>query len=411
MKKLIYLMLITALLSVSACTDSDTPNLPTEKTVYSTIISPEEAVAIANAVGNATPNRSRSDVRRASVTDLVPLGNPSSRSGKADTLIYAVNYADEQGFTLIAATPVEEPVLAVIDNGSYDEEELSKVPGFDSFMNKAREYTASTYALIDTTHKFIEPSYPVEIDTIERQTMLPKLGAMAWGQHGVEADYCPNYASGCFPTAAGMMITYFKPSQKITYTFPNREIDSEYPDWDAMALHTNEPWHYCPTNVHKSIGHLCREIGHYSNSDYSIPFNTGTFSYAIPSVFYRFLPGYSVLPFREYTSSDNIRASINLGLVLMGGTDSKGDYSDHAWIADGYDKYRIRYTTTKLYFNYPYEEKIIEYRTVDLVHFNLGWGGSANGYYSGNVFSFRDEKNKVIAKYDTNQYMCVYKSK
>lgn len=241
MRKLIYLILITVLISINACTDSETPELPQEKSMYSNIISPEEAVAIANAVGNAKPVKSRSNPRLATLSNVKALGNPASRNGNTDTLIYAVDYADEQGFALIAATPVDEPVLAVIDNGSYDEEELAEVPGFESFMEAARGYAASTYAK-DTTHKFIEPSYPVEIDTIERQTVLPKLGSMAWDQSGVEAAYCTNYASGCFPTAAGMMITYFKPSQKISYTFPGREIDSEYPDWDVMALHHSEPW-------------------------------------------------------------------------------------------------------------------------------------------------------------------------
>lgn len=167
----------------------------------------------------------------------------------------------------------------------------------------------------------------------------------------------------------------------------------------------------CSESVHKSIGHLCREIGHYTNSDYSIPFKTSTFNTAFVGAFCRFLPGYSIYMLQDYTSSSDIRASIDLGLVLMAGQDSEDNYSGHAWIADGYDKYRIRRTITKLYLVYPYQETITEYRTVDLVHFNLGWGGVATGDYSGKVFWFRDKKGNLIAKYDTNQFMTVFKTR
>ncbi len=405
MRKLIYLILFAVLISINACTDSETPELPQVKSMYTNIISPEEAVAIANAVGNANPNKARSNIRSASVSDVKVLGNPASRSGKNDTLIYAVDYADEQGFALIAATPVEEPVLAVIDNGSYDEEEFSKVPGFESFMDAARGYAASTYGH-EITITPVEPAKDVKIDTLTHRRVLPKLGIMTWGQDGAEGSLCPNYISGCIPTAMAMIITYFKPTQKIYYTFEGARILGEFPDWTAMAEHTGINCTTCSPTTHSSISHLCREVGNIGYSTYNNGITLTSSSY-VPRIIDKFLPGYQYSNITSY-SSPLVRDALDKGLVLMLGNNSDHKYTPHAWVAEGYDYYKLQKTITYHLGEAPWLKEEVTTKIVDVVYFNTGKDGKANGYFSGSVFKFWDGK-KLLGEYDDNYFISIYK--
>ncbi len=59
-----------------------------------------------------------------------------SEEGDIDTLMYAINFADNQGFALVAADKRTSPVLAIIDEGSFNVDSLSedKDEGFLAFI-------------------------------------------------------------------------------------------------------------------------------------------------------------------------------------------------------------------------------------------------------------------------------------
>ncbi len=128
---------------------------PTEKTTSRNPLmrSPQEAIDIAQRAyeefyGDATPesrsSRGRSVVDCSRPVEIVR--GPASRSSGSDTLLYVVNFEDDQGFAVIAATRAVDELLAVTSQGHYYPEsdpDAESVPAFDMWMETAREYVAS----------------------------------------------------------------------------------------------------------------------------------------------------------------------------------------------------------------------------------------------------------------------------
>jgi hypothetical protein len=56
-----------------------------------------------------------------------------------DTLLYIINFEDDQGFAFVSADNRTEPVLAIIDEGSMTVDNFLNIdnPGFTAFMNNA----------------------------------------------------------------------------------------------------------------------------------------------------------------------------------------------------------------------------------------------------------------------------------
>ena len=67
--------------------------------------------------------------------------NMSSRSG-TDTLIYAINFTDNQGYVLVSANKETAPILAVIDKGNY-QKDTDENESYENFLNNAKNYVSS----------------------------------------------------------------------------------------------------------------------------------------------------------------------------------------------------------------------------------------------------------------------------
>lgn len=79
-------------------------------------------------IANVETLRSRQFATRAAVDSL-----------SIDTLLYFVNFADNQGFAVVAADKRTSPILALIDKGNYKAGNLAQEdnPGFLSFLDYA----------------------------------------------------------------------------------------------------------------------------------------------------------------------------------------------------------------------------------------------------------------------------------
>ncbi|MBO4977443.1 MAG: Spi family protease inhibitor [Muribaculaceae bacterium] len=146
MKKTTLCFLSCALLAGSLLTgcSSDEP-LPApapapEGVSASRSVADAEAIALALAEGRQGESRFGEQVF---VDGVVALTTPGSRSGSADTLIYAVNYADNKGFALIAAPVAAEPIIGFTEQGSFDEETAAGNPAFSFYLDAAKSYAAS----------------------------------------------------------------------------------------------------------------------------------------------------------------------------------------------------------------------------------------------------------------------------
>ena len=129
-----------SLITLSACS-SDEPAVPSTpaSSEKSEIRSVEDACNIALAFLEAGKDISASRSEGAIANVKIGYG-ASSRSGAADTLFYSINLANDGGFVLVSAPVAAEPVLAFVENGSYDPAQTTDNPGFNMFIEKSKEY-------------------------------------------------------------------------------------------------------------------------------------------------------------------------------------------------------------------------------------------------------------------------------
>lgn len=81
---------------------------------------------------------SRSSVRLLpSKNEVKVFKSKESRGESSDTLMYVVNFQDEEGFAIIPANRNMPELLAVTESGSYDPASDSEVEPFNEYMKNA----------------------------------------------------------------------------------------------------------------------------------------------------------------------------------------------------------------------------------------------------------------------------------
>lgn len=364
----------------------------------------QRVVDIANEIASTLDESSSRSVSRYASYDVEAITDVSSRSGMEDTLIYAVNYANDNGYALISAKEGSQEVLAVIDEGHFNENESEENPGFKMFIDLAKAYVQEEEIPVESRSTITGPVVRTQVkyvtDSLENVNENPKL-TVAWGQTFPEGKYCPNKICGCAPLAMAMVLSYFEQPEQINLTYSGADKSVETLDWVSMKKHTGRSvsstaCYSCPssyTEVHNSIGRLCREIGNIANSDYSNSSSTGTSSATYVSTLTHFLPnGYNVGTLSTYAWTGIISA-IKSGVAMMRGTVLNANGTEaggHAWVADGCKSYRVvsrMYTLEdgSTFWKLVEENEISRLR---LIHYNWGWNGSSNGYFNEYISSF-----------------------
>ncbi len=110
-----------ALLFLTACQDApENDAVATLDTAKTETIkrSAEDAIAWAIEFKNAQPGAKSRATATANLADVKVITSNASRAN-ADTLIYAVNYSDNEGYALISASCHVEPVLGYVEEGSF----------------------------------------------------------------------------------------------------------------------------------------------------------------------------------------------------------------------------------------------------------------------------------------------------
>lgn len=399
----------TILTTVSSCADDYKfeKDLSKEKLIESPIRTIGEAINVAEqAKGMITDKTSiRSGQTRAvdKVNVRVICGSKtrSNSLNASDTLIYVVNYEDNEGFAIISANRGTEALLGVTEMGNYDDA-IAENDGFSLFMDLAKKY-------VKNSSRFNGDQF-LEIETTMIDSLNPLI-TVKWGQEFPEGFYCPNTKSGCANTAAIQICSYYEYPTKLNLTFSQRERDSITIDWTEIKKHQVGSWSYAThTNClasedsHKIIAELARQCGVYSNSQYwyyNIQLSNNSplpYSYT----YYECISGSSTSTLLESTLElDAIDMIESLGYVrpqkhlytsqctwfplslgrpvCMFGAES--NLEGHYWVVDGFKYYRdivtdhatepATITTAYRYYN----------------HVNWGWNGISNGYFLDGVFN------------------------
>lgn len=351
-----------------------------------------------------------------------------SRAENPDTLIYVVNFPNNEGYALIGNDNVDNRLLGIVPRGSYNVEDGSDNPGLNFFLDAAKNYVTTTYSdhdfIIDTTFVKV-PEYKLVYDTIYNYNVNPLLGACEWGQDKFYGKYCPNGLCGCVPLAMGTVISCYNFQNNIDmnaeYDFPEKVLDSQTISWKRIYQHKREEherlekvngqYKYitypeiCYAGVdkegsHENIAHLLRQLGKEVMADYRTnPFvETVVWEYDIPMVLptlRKYLPYRVITEYADYKNI-NMSSQIDKGLVIVFGVNTEIGYG-HCWIADGYHKCKYTKTlwkTSDQVVTLPGERgwEIVSSETVldSTIHMNWGWHGADNGYFAGDVIEVKN---------------------
>lgn len=304
---------------------------------------------------------------------------PTTRGGQSltDTLMYVFNFEDNDGFSVIAANRAVDPVLAVTEKGNYTYGEPTGVENFDFYMDLMAQGLSgmSKPIKIDTLHTM--PMFKT-VEVNESRSCDP-LVPVNWGQESPYGDYCSNGISGCAATAIAQIMAFYRFPSLImtTYTDAPHAGETIALDWTSMISY---PYGY-------QVPALMREIGQRVGMDYSNPNSSGANPNKVANCMRSF--GYACSEFANYNIStirdnlDNWQPVYVIGYSTLGG---------HAWVADGYEYSRIgtQYYEWRLVDNdepglIPHYEYVLTSSTVqttNLVHYNWGWDGWCDGYFT-----------------------------
>ena len=390
MKKVIFTAAVA--LSLAACSQQSDFDVKLPENASKTISvnrSSDEAILIANQVLSAGDIASRGGSYQKRATNVHAVLGDQSRSGSADTLLYAVDVEDNGGFILVAAPKSAEPIMAIIDEGSFcDPENFNNEP-YQETLDQIKNYVASKNKIIleiDTTKVPLIPFF--YRDTIDiRRTHEPAI-KVAWNQKWPENIYTPNKVAGCVPVAIAQMLSAFEVPASINYTYPNHDIPNEFLNWSEIKKHKHSYIYdnfclecYTTASSHNTLARIIRQLGYLANADYSDPEATkvdrGKY---IEDIIYNLT---SKRPYSKHQSLANLFSFINNngGAAIVDFLFKNDSHIAHAFIADGtqYVNYQIlRYEMG----NGGYEPVVEKEILTELIHYNWGWAGNCNGWFN-----------------------------
>lgn len=300
-----------------------------------------------------------------------------------DTLMYVVNFSNDNGFVLVAADKRTEPIFAIIDEGNFNFELLSEEDN-DMFLT------------------FLDYAISTELDDIENfsgnisQTRATSNGwtintkyapilKTKWSQGGENnpnsyGKYCPNKTTGCTVIATAQILSHFQTISHVNWSYNGVGASSDL-HWSQIISDCENnngvlSSTYTPQSLNE-VAHLCRYLGIAFGAKYN---NDGSTSVGEdkPIDWFNKWGGLKASKLKEYNESQIITSIKNGNPVYGRGNSGRKKFlgitvkykGGHAWVYDGY------ISATK------------NGKQQNLIHCNWGWGSSKfyNGYYLSKVF-------------------------
>ena len=334
-----------------------------------------------------------------------------------DTLMYVFNFEDNQGFAIISANKNTEALIAVTEKGHYDPAVRSDNESFNFYMDMAKKHIAST-PRFDPGLIPDDPIYEI-VDTtfyLYGQLQITPYVTVKWGQQNPEGELCPNGICGCVNTAIAQIMSYYEFPTSIEITYSDNPFTQNL-NWTGMKAHVKHPQQFIclDYDYHIAISRLCRQLGEDNSSNYYGSTGTGTDPSVVPACMSYY--GYNTSGWLSYSLEyanvyDNL---IDEKLYIIRGSDLYN--GGHEWVLDGFQNISYQHVLArKPLGGFMWEIlEIYDYGELDLYHFNWGWDGDCNGYFSTNVFdttggTFYDTDSNN-AQFNFNygvQLQCVY---
>ena len=280
-----------------------------------------------------------------------------------------------QGFVIISGNTVLPPVLGWSDQDKFPDMEDAP-ENFSSWIAHYSEMIGFAIANGIAPEEKIQRQWDEASQGIFRtrnvQTVDP-LVETRWNQDCYYNEYCPEtnggwwwggpcghcYA-GCVATAMGQVMKYW--NYPITGFGSHSYTHSEYGEQSANFAATTYQWDQMPNEIwghNDAVATLLYHCGVSVNMNYG-PDGSGAQSASVETALRSYF-GYCGAKYRQKTNYQEedwiamLKADLNQShpVYYSGANGSSG----HAFVCDGYD-------------------------SNDLMHFNFGWSGGGDGYYS-----------------------------
>lgn len=396
MKKFISLLVISAILFSCSEEPDNPPVIDVQDSQQTTQIrSIDQAIEIANTflAAGSVSSRSNANLKAANV-----IMSNASRSSAGDTLIYALDIEDNNGFVLVAAPKNVDPILAVIDEGSFNDPQNLENKSYQMILEETKDYVANLSSNripidpdpIDTTKLSLDLRIPEIVNVYTTKIIREPLVEVKWDQSYPENIFCQNNIAGCTPIAIAQMLSYFELPKSISYSFPEKDINSEVLNWPTIKKHKSILNCNCTYTNHMTLARVVREIGQRAGTDYSDPQASGTsFGSNVPNAV-KELTGLTPDTNGQKTTNLFDALSNNIGVAIVGGV-------GHSFIADAIK--HLKYKTIEYLYNPDGSldsSNVLGEYNIKLIHYNWGWSGNCNGFFyydilnPGNAYEYDD---------------------
>ena len=327
---------------------------------------------------------------------------------------YIFNLNDDQGWVIVSGDDAVSPILGYSKNGSFNINDLSPntLGLLESYEQQIK--TASESRLTgdkETTRRWNELLSGSNDEGTNRNTkeVLPLIHTK-WNQAPYYNYYCPYDASygettvtGCVATAMAQIMNYWKyPEKGVGLHSYNHDkygtlfanFGATYYDWDNMPY---ELKFLSSQKEKEAVAMLMYHCGVSVNMNYGVADEGGSSAYVTSA--YSNITHCAEYAFKTYF--DYKSTSQGIGIVDYVKDHSEEDWMDllrneldndrpilyagfgtggHAFICDGYD--------SEGYF-----------------HYNWGWGGIADGYFS--IYSLTPQGGPEGTNYTYNQQIII----
>ena len=415
MKRLYYLFTIALFV---ACTNDEEMNLLIENLPEESVSvekrSFQEALEVAqNAPEIFGGTTTRGELKQVTLANTqYIIGEATTRNEAPDTLMYVFNYEDNQGFAVVSANKSTEALIAVTEQGTYNEETETNNPGLALYMDMAKNYVARGGAAGNTIIGGGGGTLPITEQKEETTTSTTDYGPLLevrWGQLNPYNTYCYSTSNkrsptGCVATALAQIFSYTGYPTSMTINYNSSNIHTLSINWNTFKGHfcSNDACS-CTSTTHTQLAEMFRQIGKEVDMIYD-PTGSGAADSEVAAYLTRL--GFSHSGIKNYNDNTAINSLRDEKIVYISGKDVLGK---HSWVFDGYKKIT---TTTKFYTREAGQLEWTLIRTTTAIdeyyHFNWGYDGDSNGYFSNKAYKFHtaysSDLDDGVSNYSTYDY-------
>lgn len=344
--------------------------------------------------------------------------NPMSRATASDTCLYVINFADDNGFAIIAANRNVSPLIGISDSGNYDSDMETENSGLAYYLGRAKEYLSNlNEPSISTLDITVERDDRVQVKEWEDSTFsinIPRRVNNSWApgitkktDDELILSTSDNNPTGCkFSTyncgegviAIAHSLLYFAYPSKINATSHPKDASAEstpvfYPNWQNISRHrknfTSTYAYSCTKDekeaCHEQIATLCRAIGNLSECQKYGTLKNPPIVTSLDGITKAIIAlGFHTRPWAPFQNTT--RLSDSREIIVVNGWITDIAETSHFWIIDGEKKFTARHHYATKEWGQSWKETITATYSKDLVHINWGKGGKGNGWYEKGPF-------------------------